>query len=120
STPAGVGVATRLRRRWSVATWQLVAAAALGAGLVIFAVWGWFRPDRRPSVARFTVALPATRSMVAAVGVTVAVSPDGSRFVYVGEGPQLYERTTDELGARAIPGTEGAHHPFFSPDGQWL
>jgi hypothetical protein len=26
----------------------------------------------------------------------------------------------DRLEARPIPGTEGGHMPFFSPDGLWL
>jgi eukaryotic-like serine/threonine-protein kinase len=33
---------------------------------------------------------------------------------------QLYLRPLDSLEARAIPNTEGAVNPFFSPDGQWV
>jgi serine/threonine-protein kinase len=32
----------------------------------------------------------------------------------------LYLRPLDEIAARAIPQTEGASTPFFSPDGRWL
>ena len=33
---------------------------------------------------------------------------------------QLFVRRLDQLQAVALPGTEGASNPFFSPDGQWL
>ncbi|MEE8160632.1 MAG: hypothetical protein V3T61_03240, partial [Acidobacteriota bacterium] len=33
---------------------------------------------------------------------------------------QLYLRQMDRLEATPIPGTEGGHSPFFSPDGQWV
>lgn len=49
------------------------------------------------------------------------ISGDGSHIVYVGQGPsgpQLFVRRTDGFDTRALPGTEGAFHPFFSPDGQ--
>ena len=40
--------------------------------------------------------------------VFVATRPDGQRALYV--------RALDSLEARRLPGTEGAEHPFFSPD----
>jgi Tol biopolymer transport system component len=53
----------------------------------------------------------------------LAVSPDGSRLVYaVGEvsGTELYLHELDQFEARLMPGTAGAQHPFFSPDGEWV
>ena len=50
----------------------------------------------------------------------VAVSPDGSRWVYIGPGEpgrQLWVRHRDQLHATPLPGTQGAADPFFSPDG---
>src|SRR6266403_1158622 len=49
----------------------------------------------------------------------VAISPDGSRLAYIG-GPrsQLLIRPRSQLHAIAVPGTEGATTPFFSPDGK--
>jgi serine/threonine protein kinase/Tol biopolymer transport system component len=50
-----------------------------------------------------------------------ALSPDGSRLVYVahvGGTTQLFERLMDRLEVRPIPDTERAFAPFFSPDGQ--
>jgi len=51
----------------------------------------------------------------------LALSPDGSRLVYVarvGETTQLFERMIDQFEVRPIPGTDEASSPFFSPDGQ--
>ncbi len=57
-------------------------------------------------------------------GPAFALSPDGRRIVYSatdGDGEQrLYLRALDQRLAAAIPGTEGAGGPFFSPDGQWV
>jgi hypothetical protein len=51
------------------------------------------------------------------------VSPDGTRVLYVaeqGSATQLYLRQLDQFEAKAVPGTSGARHPFFSPDGNWI
>jgi serine/threonine-protein kinase len=54
-------------------------------------------------------------------GLNTAISPDGSRIVYVGPaetGPaQLWLRPIEQLQATPLPGTVAAHGPFFSPDG---
>jgi serine/threonine-protein kinase len=55
----------------------------------------------------------------------IAISPDGSLIVFaaseVGEGSsRLYLRRAEELTIQPIPNTEGASHPFFSPDGRWI
>ena len=49
------------------------------------------------------------------------VSPDGRTLVYVGLSggtSRLFARRLDSFEVRALPGTEGAIHPFFSPDGR--
>jgi Tol biopolymer transport system component len=55
---------------------------------------------------------------------TVALSPDGTRLVYVARrddgARQLYLLRLDQLEGKPIPGTENAHSPFFSPDGEWV
>ena len=54
---------------------------------------------------------------------SVAISPDGTRIVYVGRragSVRLYQRPLDSFDSTAIAGTEGAFNPFFSPDGQWI
>ncbi len=56
-------------------------------------------------------------------GLELALSPDGSRIVYVGVAPtggtQLWQRALDNLEPSLVPGTEGATHPVLSPDGLW-
>jgi len=50
-----------------------------------------------------------------------ALSPDGSRLVYVADladRTQLFLRLMNQFEVRPIPGTEDAFSPFFSPDGQ--
>src|SRR5262249_4242813 len=45
--------------------------------------------------------------------------PRGTDLVYVAN-DQLYVRAMGRLDVRALPGTEGARSPFFSPDGRWV
>jgi serine/threonine-protein kinase len=110
----------RVLTDWRFGLSWLVAIVAIGAAL-----WGWLRPAQAPPLARFSLALPAGQGVVAYhSGTTVAMSPDGTRFVYVGQaegGQRLYVRELGQLEARPLPGTEGdPRGPFFSPDGLWV
>ena len=104
-----------------VAPW---AIAGLATGL---ALWVALRPrperGARP-VARFTLALPPGAPLAEfSAGPTVALSPDGSRIIYVSStttGNQLFSRKLDELEPVALAGTQNARGPFFSPDGRWV
>jgi Tol biopolymer transport system component len=54
---------------------------------------------------------------------TLTISPDGRRVVYSGagaSGSQLYLQSVDDLHPRALPGTNDARFPEFSPDGKWI
>ena len=51
------------------------------------------------------------------------VSRDGQRFAWIGSSgnsTQLFVRSLDDPEVKAIPGTEDASSPFFSPDGEWI
>src|SRR5256886_1372739 len=104
-----------------VAPW---AIAGLATGL---ALWVALRPrperGARP-VARFTLALrPGAPLAEFSAGPTVALSPDGSRIVYVSStttGNQLFSRKLGELEPVALAGTQNARGPVFSPDGRWV
>ena len=109
-------------RRYPVAT--IVAALMLGAALSAAAAWG-LRPTTvapRPT-AQFAVALPENEPVGELDFPALAMSPDDTRIVYVGkrgERSQLFVRSLGSLETHALPGTEGALSPFFSPDGQWV
>ena len=49
----------------------------------------------------------------------MAISSDGTRFVYSANG-QLYLRAMDQLEATPIRGTDEARSPFLSPNGEWV
>ncbi len=50
-----------------------------------------------------------------------AISPDGRAIAFVatsGGVPQLWVRLLDSVTPRALPGTDGARYPFWSPNGR--
>jgi Tol biopolymer transport system component/tRNA A-37 threonylcarbamoyl transferase component Bud32 len=103
-------------RRWS----PLVTVLGF-AGL---AAWGWSRPAPDAQVIRYSLtAIPGQEVRSGVAGINIAISPDGRWIAYVGSGPnssRIYLRSRDRLDAVAVPGTEGATNPFFSPDGSQL
>jgi Tol biopolymer transport system component len=69
------------------------------------------------------VKLPSTDVLALGRNPVVALSPDGTRVVYVANragSSQLYTRILDRSEATSIAGSEGAEEPFFSPDGRWV
>ena len=99
----------------------VAAAIVLAAIIAGVAVWKLNAAPEPRQVIRFDYELPEGQQFdLTQVGSILAVSPDGSQFVYsTPEG--LYLRSVDELDARLIPGTEGnPQSPFFSPDGKWI
>ncbi len=67
----------------------------------------------------FDVELPEEVDFTSTGSRTVAISPDGSRIVFVAN-DQLWMRLIGDLVPTPIAGTEGASTPFFSPDGQQI
>ncbi|HJR59855.1 MAG TPA: winged helix-turn-helix domain-containing protein [Vicinamibacterales bacterium] len=102
-----------------------IAATSLALVMVTaIAIWTLsVRSTATPEVTRATITLPAGQAPAPGLNAhtVVALSPDGQSMVYVagttGE-YQLFTRLMDQFEARPIPGTSGAHGPFFSPDGQ--
>jgi serine/threonine-protein kinase len=119
ATARTVGAAGLASRR--VALPALMAVSLLTIALV---AWGWSRPSRTTSVARYPTTLGASGALDGITfGVEAALSPDGSSLVFrsplTGPG-QLYIKRRDEVIARPLAGTEGGSGPFFSPDGAWI
>ena len=116
-------VAARDPRRWIVPA--IAAAAALALGIAIgYLLTRGAAPETLtlavpmpPGVAVWTHPSPARSG-------GLAVSRDGRRIAFVGESastpPQLYVRSLDSPSMRALPGTEGASKPAWSPDGRRL
>jgi Tol biopolymer transport system component len=100
----------------------MAGLAAVAIVSTTLAAWGWLRPAPPSRVIRYSMGLPPGQEMKQGLqGNNVAISPDGSRIVYVGPGEggdQLWLRERDRLEATPLPGTVGALNPFFSPDGQ--
>ncbi len=114
STPQGKGHSRRDRT-------VLYAIIALAMLISAGAIWGWLRPAPAKQVVRSVLAIDSTEAMAPSTPWSgrIAISPDGSRLAYIG-GPrsQLLIRPRSQLHAIAVPGTEGATTPFFSPDGK--
>ncbi len=76
-------------------------------------------PAPAPQLTRFEINPPKGSTLPMG---TPAVSPDGRTLVYTVTGSdnqtRLHVRSLDTLETRALPGTESAVHPFFSPDGR--
>ena len=109
--------------RWRTLAWS---AAAAGVAVVTVLAWQLVRAERpRPSQqGRFELQLPPGVTLTTGGEAMLAISPDGRSVAFVGaradSGSRIYVRAVEGLGARAIPGTEGATDPTFSPDGRWL
>ena len=103
----------------------LVTAGVAAVALAVGGTAGWMARDGgAPSldVVRYAMELPAGQGLAGSeIRPRLALSADGSRLIYVGEsadgGTQLWIRERDRLDGSPIPGTEGAHAPFLSPDG---
>jgi Tol biopolymer transport system component len=81
------------------------------------------RAESGTPVARYDVQMPFKAALNLAARPAVALSPDGATLVFVAtqEGTsRLHLRRRDQGEARPLPGTEGASHPVFSPDGRRL
>jgi eukaryotic-like serine/threonine-protein kinase len=104
---------------------SVVLAAALGLTLAS-------RPRGAGSagagaVIRFHVAVPPDLSNLGEPllgAANVALSPDGRTIAFLADDAtgvrRVYLRALDDPTPRALPGTEAAYEPCFSPDGRWI
>ena len=121
AAPSSVPIRASDRRGGAAARWMWIAAPFVLAATLI-GIWWTIGSSPLESQAaaltRFTWTLPAGTGLLSAP----AVSPDGRRICWVGGGEsavrRLFVRELSSLDATAVPGTEGARHPFWSPDSQ--
>jgi serine/threonine-protein kinase len=95
--------------------------AIVVAAIVVWSQWHVAPVDRQ--LVRLSVDLGP--EAVRGSGVSVILSPDGTRIAFVGRAEgglsQLYTRRLDQAGATRLAGTDAiVHLPFFSPNGQWI
>jgi eukaryotic-like serine/threonine-protein kinase len=112
---------TGKRERTLGALGAALAIALLTVGILIS------RSERSDTaVIRSLVAPPAGGAffLEAEGPAPVVVSPDGTQLAFgatdVNGVRRLWVRRLDELSSRALPGTEDARYPFWSPDGRSL
>ena len=91
------------------------------------ALWAPWRQPTPPATLRYEARLSPDVSLGREAllhGPAAVLSPSGDLLAFVGQegdGPsRIYTRRLDRLEASPLLGTEGAHSPFFSPDGQWI
>ncbi len=101
--------------------WNSLSVATTAVALVaILALVGvGLRPEPGLPVKRLVL---AGEALVPGGINRIALAPDGSAFVYAGQdasgASRLMLRRFEQLGATALPGTEGGVSPAFSPDGE--
>jgi len=107
-------------KRPSILPLLVTTAMAVTAALTL-AAWIWLRPTPLPPVTRFQIFAPPGSTLPLG---TPAPSPDGRMLAYTVRGQdrvtRIYVRSLDSIESRILPGTEGAIHPFWSPDGRSL
>ena len=114
----------RISRRRALFT--VFAGLALVAAVMTAGYWIASRTTTTlaTGVSRLTVPVPAGQQVERGGLAPLAISPDGSRIVYVAverEGrTQIFVRPLDSFDSAAVPGSEGGSAPFFSPDGRWI
>ena len=109
--------ASGMQMRWQPLWPWLSGALSIALLALIVAVWR-FGIASHP-VIRLGIAFPKGEAASAQYYSSVAISPDGTQFVYR-IGGKLHKRRMDSFAAEAIPGTEGGVNPFYSPDGRWI
>jgi len=121
AAPTGAAAPPRSRRR-EVLAWSAAGVAVLAAlGIALRPAPPV--PESRP--VRFELVLPEDHLLAYTDAQILALSPDGRQLAFVAEGSgsperMIYLRALDEMAIRAVPGTAGAAHPLFSPDGRSL
>ena len=108
------------KRFWLWATAALGVTALGGAGLALFLKTGT-PPVATP--AQFSLSFGGQTPDLA-VRTVPSPSPDGRHFIFVGADAKgttsLWIRAIESAESRALPGTEGAQTPIWSPDGAWI
>jgi len=110
----------------AVGPWNQLAVGGWSIATVLMLALGWalLRPEAPRQVLRYSMPFPAVTVGDASTSWTrIAVAPDGDLVVVLLDAddvPQLWVRRRAALDLIQLSGTDGAHNPFFSPDGSRL
>jgi Tol biopolymer transport system component len=124
----------RRKKRWPIVVATAIAMAAGVAtdflyhsriAALITSVLPWRSTSHpAPSVLRLSVDPGDDAALTPRRGASMALSPDGSRLVFVTGRPlvksRLAVRRLDQANSLPLAGTDGAEAPFFSPDGKFI
>jgi len=115
---SGAGTVNALPHRPGREKWW-IATAALTLLSAAFFAWAYFKgpsaPEARPM--KLSLALPEKTQFG-----HIAVSPDGAWLVFTTEtgSKQLWALALSTGEAKPLAGSEGAKHPFWSPDSRFI
>ena len=107
--------------------WAIAVVTSVVALIAVGALTWYVRTARQtqtapPRISRMTIASSGTAAVAPNGARSLAITPDGTRVVYVGNnGRQLFVRPLDRLDPTAITtGAAPLNWVFVSPDGQWV
>jgi len=117
--PVGPVPDRSLPSRGMTPRYTIAAISVLALALAALAVIHFREQPPERQVLQYTLPLPEKVLNI----YNMAVSPDGHYLVMsaTGEGGlRLWVRSLDSLQNHALPGTENATHPFWSPDSRYI
>ena len=103
--------------------WLGRASAAVAVVATCVAAWGWLRLRAAAHVPAAWEYISLGDSLeVSPLAPGLALSPDGTTLVFKDNmvNGRLWAKRDGALEPTAIPGTERANDPIFSPDGEWV
>jgi DNA-binding winged helix-turn-helix (wHTH) protein/Tol biopolymer transport system component len=109
-------------RRWKreATAWTLFGIASLA--LVIWTAASLLKPPGKPDVIRYEIPLP-DGVRLGSIDIPM-ISPNGRKLVFTATGPdgkrRIWFRSLDSLTIYALPETEGAFLPFWSPNSRFV
>ena len=119
ASPASAVVTRQPGALARTAPWAVAVLLAVTLGVV------WMTPSTETSRAsvRTAIPLPSGQQVTAQAGHPLAIAPDGRTLAFTtreGGTTRLYLRDLSDPDVRQVPQSNGAHMPFFSPDGEWV
>jgi predicted Ser/Thr protein kinase/WD40 repeat protein len=118
--PAPAAAVVAFTRRWRYRI-SLLAVVTIAAA---WSVWRFRQTPTDEPVTRLQIEPPGGGQFLISNNAPmggIALSPDGRTVAFVatvGGQARLWVRTLEGASARLLPGTDGAGHPFWSPDGK--